>query len=214
MLGSIWLDDSSRSATIGKEVILMGISIGRGTGGVVASAAGGALAGRYARIKDELRMAQQIQYDLQCLGKEGGLPPAQPLFRLTPRRSLNVLLCYLLGMAVTGFVAWLLTVIIAAILINTFDLPDTNPSERWMTPLFAGFVVGTVAAVVPGLLIGAAIWLREVKKRISEVTAVSYREYWNQRQHGAQALALGQATTHQVANVLARYIPASVPQDE
>lgn len=182
-------------------------NVGPGVIGVGGSLLGGAVAGARFRAKNDFAMTQQIQRDLWHLGSDGHLPEALPSFRLTPRRQVNIFLCYIMGIVGSGFVAWLLTVIITAAILAGWDSPDNDPNQRLTAPLFAGFVVGTVALLVPGTLVGAAIWLREVRKRITEATAVAYREYWSQRQHGAQALANGQATPHQVATVLAGHYP-------
>lgn len=188
--------------------------VGPGVVGVGASLLGGAVAGARLRAKNDSAMTRQIQRDLWHLGADGHLPEALALFPLAPRRRMSIFVCYILGIVGSGFVVWLVTVIITAAILAGWGSPDMHPSERWMTPLFAGFVVGTIALVIPGSLVGAAIWLREVRKRITEATAVPYREYWNQRLHGAQALANGQATPHQVATVLAGHYPESAQFNE
>ena len=178
----------------------------KGAFGLAGAAGVGLFAGRYARGKDERLMTEQIHGDLRHLGAEGHLPPVQPLFALTPRRPVNGLLCYATGTLATGFVVWLATVIITAAVLAGWDDPDMNPSEQFTAPLFFGFVIGTIA-LIPGLLVGSWLWAREVRKRIREATATTYRTYWAERQRGAQALANGQTNAHQVATVLAGLIP-------
>lgn len=178
----------------------------KGAAGLAGAAGLGLVAGGYARGKDERLMTEQIHRDLRHLGAEGHLPPAQPLFALTPRRPRNGFLCYAIGTLGTGFVVWLATVIITAVILAGWDDPNMNPSDQFTVPLFWGFVVGTLA-LLPGLLVGSMLWVREVRKRIRENTAFAYRLYWAERQRGAQALAQHQATPHQVADVLVSLIP-------
>lgn len=178
----------------------------KGATGLAAAAGVGLFAGRHARGRDERLMIEQIHRDLRHLGAEGQLPPAQPLFALTPRRPFNGFLCYLTGTLGTGFIVWLVTVIVTAAVLAGVNDPDMHPSEQFTAPLFFGFVIGTFA-LLPGLFVGSWIWVREVRKRVREATAVAYRVYWAERQRGAQALAQGQATPQQVATVLVSLIP-------
>lgn len=180
-----------------------------GGAALAGSYAGGAVAGGYMRGKLEYEMAQQIERDVWHLGAENRLSNEQPILPLRPRRQWHGVLCYGLGIVSTGFVAWLVTVIITAALVSGWNDPDMHPSEQFTAPLFAGFVVGCLA-LVPGILVGAFLWLREVRGRIRETVAVPYRAYWAERQHGAQALAQGQADSFQVAQVLASHRPDSV----
>lgn len=181
-----------------------------GGAGIAGTYAGGAIAGGYMRGKLEYQVAEQIERDLWHLGSENRLADEEPLLPLRPRRQWHGVLCYGLGILGSGFVAWLLTVIVTAAVVASWDSPEAHRSEQFTTPLFAGFVVG-VLAFIPGILVGAVIWIREVRGRIRETVAVPYREYWAERQHGAQALQSGQADSHQVAQVLASHIPESVP---
>lgn len=178
--------------------------------GLAGTYAGGAVVGGYARGKLEYQMAQQIDRDLRSLGAENRLSDEQPLLPLHPRRQWHGVLCYAAGILGTGFVAWLLTVVITAAVVSAWDSPDVSPGEQFATPFFAAFVVGCLA-FVPGILVGALLWIREVRGRIREVVAIPYREYWAERQHGAQAMAQGQASSYDVGQVLASHRPESVP---
>jgi len=77
--------------------------------------------------------------------------------------------------------------------------------------MFAG-LVGLGGFVVPGILIGAGLWLREVRARVRETTAEVYRLYWAERERGGSALASGQATPAQVAGLLAGFHTDSVDE--
>lgn len=183
-----------------------------GGAGLVGTFAGGAVAGGYMRGRLEYEMADQVQRDLWHLGAEGHLSEEQPILPLRPRRQWHGVVCYAAGILGTGFVAWLVTVVITAAVVAAWDTPDMHASEQFTTPLFAGFVVG-VLAFVPGILVGAFLWIREVRARIREAVAIPYREYWSERQRGAVALQAGQATPYQVGQVLSSHIPEITDPD-
>lgn len=183
-----------------------------GGAGLVGTYAGGAYTGAYARGKLERQMADQIERDLWTLGAENRLSDERPILPLRHRRQWHGVLCYAVGILGTGFVAWLVTVVITAAVVAAWDAPDAHPSEQFTVPLFAGFVIG-VLAFVPGILVGALLWVREVRARIREAVAVPYREYWAERQRGAAALQAEQATPYQVGQVLASHIPEITDPD-
>ena len=179
-----------------------------GAGG---TAAVGAVAGRGARGKDTMVMDQDVQRDLDSLLTTGSLPHGvQPAFSLTPRRQRGIVSRYLLGIGLGGFGAWLVTLVIAVAVIEGTG-QEGAAAEKVIPSLMVAALVGFGGFIIPGLLIGAWLWIRESRARIREATAETYRMYWAERERGSAALAQGQATPDQVAEVLFRFHTDSMP---
>lgn len=183
------------------------IGIFLGLGG---TAIAGTAWGLKARGDDAMLMDADVQRDLDSLRSTGAIPTGvQPTFSLTPHRQKSMLSRYLLGVGLGGFGAWLLTLIIALVVIEGTG-QDGAPVEKVIPSLMVAALVGLGGFVVPVLLIGAWLWIREARARVREATAEGYRAYWGERERGAQALAQGQATPDQVGEVLARFHTNSV----
>lgn len=186
----------------------IGVLLGLG-GSVVAGTAWGLKA----RGDDALRMDQDVQRDLDSLRGSGSLPQGvSPRFSLTPHRQKGVASRYALGIGLGGFGAWLLTLVIALALIEGTG-QEAAAVEKVGSSLMVAGLFGLAGFVVPGILIGAFLWLREVRGRVREVTAEVYRLYWAERERGSAALASGQATPAQVTGALAGFHADSVDED-
>lgn len=179
--------------------------------GLGGSAVAGTAWGLKSRGDDALLMDADVQRDLDSLRGTGALPTGvQPRFSLTPHRQRGIVGRYALGVGLGGFFAWLLTLIIALAVIEGTG-QDGAAAEKVIPSLMVAGLVGLGGFVVPGLLLGAWLWIREARARVREATGEMYREYWSERERGSAALAQGQATPDQVVEVLARFHTDSIP---
>lgn len=179
--------------------------------GLGGSAVAGTAWGLKSRGDDALLMDADVQRDLDSLRGTGSLPQGvQPRFSLTPHHQRGIVSRYALGIGLGGFGAWLLTLVIALAVIDGTG-QEGAAAEKVIPSLMVAALVGCGGFIIPGLLIGAWLWIRESRARVREATAEVYRAYWSERERGAQALAQGQATPDQVVEVLSRFHTDSVP---
>lgn len=144
-------------------------------------------------------MNAQIEQDLFVLGRDGHLPPAQPVLPLTQRKRslpLRVLSSLALGMAVVAMPTSMFMLV--------FGLAD----PEWPLAMdILGAVMGAfIAAVLTGWLPGAVIFvvrqLRENNRCICWNLNERYADYWSERQWVEQALRSGNLTAFEAAQRL------------
>lgn len=158
-------------------------------------------------------MDADVQRDLDSLWTTDALPQGmQPRFALTPHHQRGIVSRYLLGVGLGGFLTWLLALVIALVIIEGTG-QDGAAAEKVIPSLMVAALVGFGGFIIPGLLIGAWLWIRESRARIREATAETYRMYWVARERATAALAHGQATPDQVAHMLARFHTDSMNED-
>lgn len=188
---------------------ITGKKVALGAGGAAAAGAAGAFGGRVARSKDVEKMDEAVARDVEALRTTGRLAPvSDPVFALEPRAEKTILNRYLVGIVIGGFLVWLVTLIILLVSIEATGQEATLVEKVFPSLMFAG-MAGLAGFVLPGILIGAFLWLREARARVRDATAENYRLFWGERERGAQALASGQANPTQVAAVLAQFHTAA-----
>lgn len=189
---------------------ITGKQVAAGAGGAAAAGAAGVFGGLVALGKDAETMDQEVARDLESLRTTARLAPvSDPVFALEPRAEKTILNRYLIGIALGGFLVWLVTLIVLLVGIEATGQEATLVEKVFPSLMFAG-MAGLAGFVIPGILIGAWLWLREARARVREATARNYRLFWAERERGAQALASGQATPDQVAAVLSPFHSESV----
>lgn len=184
---------------------ITGKRVAAGAGGAAAAGAAGVFGGLVALGKDAEKMDQAVAEDLESLRATGQLAPvSDPVFALEPRAERTILNRYLIGIALGGFLVWLVTLIILLVGIEATGREATLVEKVFPSLMFAG-MAGLAGFVIPGILIGAWLWLREARARVRETTAQRYRLFWAERERGARALASGRVTPEQVSTVLSQF---------
>lgn len=145
---------------------------------------------------------------MHVLRTSGMLPHAEPSFQLTPHTTRSAVRCYAMGILASGFLVWLITTILVSAVTSATGLADPSRGvggSPIFGGLFMGFILGTCGFVIPGILVGAYLWIRESKARVHETVGRPYRAYWQHRQGLIPQLQLRQITAQEAADSLVQF---------
>lgn len=175
---------------------LMGFA-GRVAGASAAGAVvGGAIGAQHAAGQEAEAAAIRTE-DARRLAAGQRLPPMAEPPSVAPRKAWGLARCYLTGIGIGGFAAWLITVIIVMTLLAASN-ENLAVGEQLLGAQFVGFLAGLGGFVIPGLLpIGILLWLRETRARMRHSAAIFRRDTWEQRESMRAALESGQLTVRQ-----------------
>lgn len=134
--------------------------------------------------------------DCQRLQEGGRLPPMAVPPPPKPHRNRGIIASYILGMLGTGLAAAVLVGGLA--LIVAVAAGHGTGSQSKVGGIFAAFLFGVVAfviaAVMPGVFVGLAVWTREQRVRVRVEIAASRTEFFADHERLRQALETGQTT--------------------
>lgn len=158
-------------------------------GAVVGGAAGLRHAARIQEWKDQIGGA-----DLAQLREGQPLPPIPEPPPITYRSQRGMVRCYVVGVLIGGFATWLVTFLV---MLAITGIVDGSVGEKVAGALAFAFMAGLFGFVFPGLLIGAGIWLREVRGRLAHDGQDERRLYWESREVMRGRLARGEWSPEQ-----------------
>lgn len=188
-------------------------SVGYGFAGALAagSAIGGA-AGGYIGVKggqEIVAWAEQVKAADSQLLSEGHtqLPPMPAPDAPTGRKDRHIVLCFAAGIALGGFLVWLVAGI-GAVFLQDFGNSTIEAGEQAEAGeiVVGAFIFGGMAGlcgfVIPGVFIGCGLWLMESRARMREIKADATYEVWQNREELRRQLEAGEITPNDALTLL------------
>lgn len=193
-------------------------------GAMAAGSALGGAAGGYIGVKggrEVVAWAERVkEADTQVLLEgHAQLPPMPEPARPTGRKDRHIILCFAAGIALGGFLIWLLAGI-SALFLSDVGNSTVEASEQAGTGelVFGALVVGGMAGlcgfIVPGAFIGSGLWILESRARLNEVKASATHEVWQNREALRRQLDSGDITSHEALTHLSGGSQAPAPTNE
>lgn len=120
------------------------------------------------------------------------IPPLAMLPEPRPRKLKSIWLCYLGGIALGGFIGWLLTFVVCQFVIALTG-QEVGLAERLISSLIIA-AGGGLVGLVPGTILGSAFWLLEVRNRFRQFDAETRHALGVERENLRQGLQAGTLT--------------------
>ncbi len=169
-------------------------------------ALGGALAYGQTRHANQADATVFAERDWLADGIEQALLAGQPLPALgvpaapKPRQRHGIVACYLVGMLASGAaVGVLIALVLSAVVLAARSSITGGQSKAGgvMAAILLSFVIGGIATVFPGMLIGLAVWVREQRASVKHDYAGARNRIYADHEAVRQALATGQTSPAQ-----------------
>lgn len=184
-----------------------GVGHGGFAGSMAAASAVGGVAGATLGARSAGKAVQWIENvratDAQLLEQGHTQLPPIPEPDIGYRKERHFLACFGGGIALGGFLTWLIVGVGAVVLSNVGNTDgEALVGEIILTALFVGGVAGVFGFVFPGLIIGSVFWAMESRARLEADKALTMHAAWRSREELRAQLESGDLSPVEAAQLL------------